>query len=231
LKNLSWRAVSVIAVIIIAVIYILPTIKPSLWPHKKINLGLDLQGGMHLALEVDTEKAVESTIERISQEIRSLLKKEHIHPIELNRIDGSRISVELQGQENIDKFEKLLNKEFKNLRILSRSTHDGILTMMLDLPDKESAHIKKLATEQALETIRNRIDQFGVSEPDIRRQGEKRILIQLPGIKDTKRAKDLIGRTALLEFKLLDETHDLNAALQGNVPPGSVVLFGIKEDR
>jgi len=230
LKNLSWRAVAVIAVIIIAVIYILPTIKPSMWPHKKINLGLDLQGGMHLALEVDTEKAVESTIERISQELRSLLKKEHIRHINLNRIDGSRISVQLQGEKNIDEFEKLLDKEFKNLRILSKSIQDGILTMLLDLPDKESNQIKKLATEQALETIRNRIDQFGVSEPDIRRQGEKRILIQLPGIKDTKRAKALIGRTALLEFKLLDETHDLNAALQGNMPPSSEVLYGIKED-
>jgi preprotein translocase subunit SecD len=230
LKNLSWRAVSVIVVIIVSVVYILPTINPSLWPHKKINLGLDLQGGMHLALEVDTEKAVESTIERISQEMRSFLKKEHIRHIGLNRIDGSRISVELQGQENIDKFKKLLDKEFKNLRILSRSTHNEILTMILDLPDKESGQIKKLATEQALETIRNRIDQFGVSEPDIRQQGEKRILIQLPGIKDTKRAKDLIGRTALLEFKLVDETHDLNSALQGNVPPGSEVLYGIKED-
>ncbi|MBW2248032.1 MAG: protein translocase subunit SecD, partial [Deltaproteobacteria bacterium] len=212
MKNLSWRVVSVIVVIIVAVVYILPTINPSLWPHKKINLGLDLQGGMHLALEVDTEKAVESTVERISQEIRGFLKKEHIRHISLNRIDGSRISVELQGQENIDKFEKLLDNEFKNLRILSRSTHNEILTMMLDLPDKESRQIKKLATEQALETIRNRIDQFGVSEPDIRLQGEKRILIQLPGIKDTKRAKDLIGRTALLEFKLVDETHDLNSA-------------------
>jgi preprotein translocase subunit SecD len=230
LKNLSWRAVSVIAVIIVSVVYILPTINPSLWPHKRINLGLDLQGGMHLTLEVDTEKAVESTMERISQEIRSFLKKERIRHIRLDRIDGSRISVELQGQENIEKFEKLLDTEFQNLRILSRSTHNEVLTMILDLPDKESGQIKKLATEQALETIRNRIDQFGVSEPDIRQQGEKRLLIQLPGIKDTKRAKDLIGRTALLEFKLVDETHDLNSALEGNVPPGSEVLYGIKED-
>ncbi len=230
MKNLSWRAVSVIAVIIVSVVYILPTINPSLWPHKRINLGLDLQGGMHLTLEVDTEKAVESTMERISQEIRSFLKKERIRHIRLDRIDGSRISVELQGQENIEKFEKLLDTEFQNLRILSRSIHNEVLTMILDLPDKESGQIKKLATEQALETIRNRIDQFGVSEPDIRQQGEKRLLIQLPGIKDTKRAKDLIGRTALLEFKLVDETHDLNSALEGNVPPGSEVLYGIKED-
>ena len=213
MKDSLWKQLLVAGVMVWAVIMVLPTINSEWWPHKIINLGLDLQGGMHLVLEVDTEKAVESTIETISQEMRSFLKKEHIRHIGLNRIDGSHISVELQGQENIDKFEKLLDDEFKNLRILSRSTHNEILTMILDLPDKESNQIKKLATEQALETIRNRIDQFGVSEPDIRQQGEKRILIQLPGIKDTKRAKDLIGRTALLEFKLLDETHDLNAAL------------------
>ena len=230
MKNISWRAAAVSAVIIIAIIYIVPTINPTLWPHKKINLGLDLQGGMHLVLEVDTEKAVESTIERLSQEMRSLLKKEHIRHIALNRVEGSRISIKLQDQQNIDRFEKLLDKEFKDLRMVSRSTQGEILTIVMDLPDKETDQIKKLATEQALETIRNRIDQFGVSEPDIRLQGEKRILIQLPGIKDTKRAKDLIGRTALLEFKLLDENHDLNAAMQGNVPPGSEVLYGIKED-
>jgi preprotein translocase subunit SecD len=230
LKNLAWRAAAVSAVIIIAIVYIIPTINPTLWPHKKINLGLDLQGGMHLVLEVDTEKAVESTIERLSQEMRSLLKKEHIRHIALNRVEGSRISIKLQDQKDIDRFENLIDKEFKDLRMVSRSTQGEILTIVMDLPDKETDQIKKLATEQALETIRNRIDQFGVSEPDIRQQGEKRILIQLPGIKDTKRAKDLIGRTALLEFKLLDETHDLNAAMQGNVPPGSEVLYGIKED-
>ena len=230
MKNLPWRAAAVSAVIIIAIIYIVPTINPTLWPHKKINLGLDLQGGMHLVLEVDTEKAVESTIERLSQEMRSLLKKEHIRHIALNRVEGSRISIKLQDQKDIDRFENLIDKEFKDLRMVSRSTQGEILTIVMDLPDKETDQIKKLATEQALETIRNRIDQFGVSEPDIRQQGEKRILIQLPGIKDTKRAKDLIGRTALLEFKLLDENHDLNAAMQGNVPPGSEVLYGIKED-
>jgi len=116
------------------------------------------------------------------------------------------------------------------LRVLSKSTDDEILTMILNLPENETRHIKKLAAEQALETIRNRIDQFGVNEPDIRRQGEKRILIQLPGIKDTQRAKELIGKTALLEFKLLDETHNLNAALKGNIPAGSELLYQDNED-
>jgi preprotein translocase subunit SecD len=222
--------VAVLAVIITAIIYVLPSFKPALWPHKKINLGLDLQGGMHLVLEVDSDKAVESTIERISQELRSFLKKEHIRHLGINRIEGNQISVKLNEQKNIDAFDKLLDREFQGLRIVSRSVEKETLTMIIDLPAKETDHIKKLAAEQALETIRNRIDQFGVSEPDIRQQGENRILIQLPGIKDTQRAKDLIGKTALLEFKLLDEVHDIEAALKGNVPPGSEVLYEVKED-
>jgi len=230
LRNLSWRALAVFGVLVVAIIYVLPTLNPSFWPHKKINLGLDLQGGMHLVLEVDTDKAVEGTIERLNQELRSTLRDERIRYISLNRIGGNRISIKLKGQENIDGFEKILDKEYKNLRLLSRSMDDDILTMEIDLPDSDADQIKKMATEQALETIRNRIDQFGVSEPDIRSQGEKRILVQLPGIKDTGRAKALIGKTALLEFKLLDETHDLNEALNGNIPPESEVLYGINED-
>ena len=87
-----------------------------------------------------------------------------------------------------------------------------------------------MATEQALETIRNRIDEFGVSEPDIRIQGEKRILIQLPGIKDTKRAKDLIGRTARLNFQLVDENTNIDFALNNTIPPMDEILYQIKED-
>jgi len=202
----------------------------DIWPHKKINLGLDLQGGMHLVLEVDTEKAVDDTVERITQELRSQLRKAHIRVAELARVNGNKISLSVNGQENIVKCEKLLDTEFKDLRLVTRSKSDELLSVTLDLPEKESAHIKRLAADQALETIRNRIDQFGVSEPDIRHQGENRILIQLPGIKDTKRAKMLIGRTALLEFKLLDETGDITAALNGNVPPGSELLYEVKED-
>jgi preprotein translocase subunit SecD len=93
------------------------------------------------------------------------------------------------------------------------------------LDSKEVEYAKKKAIDQALETIRNRIDQFGVSEPEITLQGTDRILIQLPGIKDPQRAKSLIGRTALLEFKLVDEEGDLDAALKGNVPEGDIILY------
>jgi preprotein translocase subunit SecD len=201
--------------------------------HKQINLGLDLQGGMHLVLEVDTEKALESTVERISQEIREQLKKERIRNVAIDRVEGIKISIQIKKEESIDKFKALLDNEFRDLREISNQKVNGVQTILMDIPDSDREQIEKLAVDQALETIRNRIDQFGVSEPDIpdiRRQGLNRILIQLPGIKDTQRAKDLIGKTALLEFKLVDDTQSLDSALKGNLPPGREVLYQIDED-
>jgi preprotein translocase subunit SecD len=231
LKRFSVRLVIVLAVIVAALVYCLPTFNPALWPHKKINLGLDLQGGMHLVLEVNTEKAAESSIERNFQEIRELVRKNQIQNVSVERPSPLKISVQVQGKENIDKFKTLLDKELRDLRISNRREDAETFAAVLDLPDKDVLQMKKLAVDQALETIRNRIDQFGVTEPDIRRQGENRILIQLPGVQDPQRAKDLIGRTALLEFKLVDEAHDLNSALQGSVPAGSEILYKIDEDR
>ena len=230
MKNFSWKLVLVFVVIVAAIIYVLPSLKPALWPHKQINLGLDLQGGMHLVLEVDTEKALESTVERISQEIREQLKKERIRQVSIDRVDDIKISAKVKNEDSLKKFRTLLDEEFRDLRELSSSKVGGVQTIMFDIPDGDREQIERLAVDQALETIRNRIDQFGVAEPDIRRQGTKRILIQLPGIKDTQRAKDLIGKTALLEFKLVDDTQSLDSALKGNVPPGRQVLYQVDED-
>jgi preprotein translocase subunit SecD len=218
----------IVAVILVAVVYVIPTFKPDVWPHKKINLGLDLQGGMHLALEVEANKAVENTIERTGQEIHDLAREQHIRIQSIQRVEGVKLAVKVAKEDNIKRFDDLLDKEFRDLRISDRTVKDGTLSMVLDLPDKETDRIRKLAVQQALETIRNRIDQFGVSEPDIRIQGERRILIQLPGIKDTQRAKELIGKTALLEFKLVDENHNVSDALHGDIPPGDEILYESK---
>ncbi len=231
MKTLSWRLAIVGVVILAAIVYTLPTFKPTLWPHKKINRGLDLQGGMHLVLEVDTDKAVESTLERIRDEMRHDMRKERIRFKNMEVVEGPGISIVIQGRENIDKFNTLLDDKFRDMRVNNNSTtDDDVLTMLLDLTDEEVTRIKELAVSQALETIRNRIDQFGVAEPDIRRQGEKRILIQLPGISDTKRAWDLIGKTALLEFKLLDETQDPQTAEKNGAAPGTEVLYKTTEN-
>jgi preprotein translocase subunit SecD len=208
-----------------SVIYVLPTFQPGWWPHKKINLGLDLQGGMHLVLEVDTQKAVEDTSERILDDLRILLKKERVRNLDAKRVQGIDISVTLPDAEDRDRFSELVRKEFGNLKVLSSNTDAGRTTLVMGMSEEEVAHLKDMAVRQALETIRNRIDQFGVSEPDIRRQGDNRILIQLPGVQDPQRAKSLIGKTALLEFKLVDEDNDLNAALKGTPPRGSEVLY------
>jgi preprotein translocase subunit SecD len=216
----------------VSLVYVFPTFKPALWPHKQINLGLDLQGGMHLVLEVETEKAVSNRIERIGQDLRNQMRKDRIKIAGLDYLKGdgggiNQVSVTLRNPEDKKRFDEMINDEFRDLRV---SPGDSAQTIILDLPDQEADMIKRLAVDQALETIRNRIDEFGVSEPDIRRQGEKRILIQLPGIKDTQRAKDLIGKTAQLEFKLLDEVHSLDTALKGKVPPGSQILYQVEEN-
>jgi len=224
LKKFSWKSIFVLAVILIAIIYLIPTIQSGWWPHKKINLGLDLQGGMHLMLEVETEKAVENNIERISQELRSFLKSERIRQTGLNVMSGNQIEVKLPDNENLSKFDALINEEFAGLET-SRNSGGDATVVNIRLPQAEGDNIKDMAVRQALETIRNRIDQFGVSEPDIRRQGENRILIQLPGVKETERAKDLIGKTALLEFKLVDEENDVNAALKGTIPKDDEILY------
>ncbi|MBF0396125.1 MAG: protein translocase subunit SecD [Desulfobacterales bacterium] len=231
MKELSFKLVISIVIMVLGIIYIVPTIKPGIWPYKKINLGLDLQGGMHLILEVDANKAVENSLGRTVEDIRNSLKKENIANFELNRIEGIKISLKLTSSADKDKFEKILDKEFPEVRIISRAIADSITTVLMGLPDKEIERIKKLSTEQALETIRNRIDQFGVSEPDIRIRGENQILVQLPGVKDVERAKALIGKTAILEFKLVDDEHDLNAAIKGDVPSGSEILYQSLEDR
>jgi preprotein translocase subunit SecD len=231
LKRFSIRLGIVLVVIVAAVVYCIPTFAPEVWPHKKINLGLDLQGGMHLVLEVNTEKVIEAAVERNYQELRELARKNQIANLSAERPTPYSIAVKIQGRENIEKFKALLDKDLRELRLSAKNEDPESYSATLDLPDAETANIRKLSVDQALETIRNRIDQFGVSEPDIRRQGENRILVQLPGIQDTQRAKDLIGRTALLEFKLVDEAHDVNAAVQGAPPPGSEILYKVDEDR
>lgn len=235
MKRLSLRLAIVAAVLAAAVVFCVPTFFPGLmrveWlERKRISLGLDLQGGMHLVLEVDTAKVVESAIERIQQELREAARRKQITNLRLDRPSPFKIEAQVQGGESVARFKDLLDKEFRDLRIQRLAEEPERQHLLLDLPEAEAEQIRKLAVDQALETIRNRVDQFGVAEPDIRRQGERRILVQLPGIRDTQRAKELIGRTALLEFKLVDEAHDVQAALQGAVPPGSEILYKVEED-
>ncbi len=225
-----------------AFIYLTPTLTsdiPGWWskvlPKDKIRLGLDLQGGMHLVLEVDSLKAVESHLERVVEELKHDLRKSKIRYLELKRLGTERIALTLISQKDTE------NKGAKNFKGMAKDNYPDFETKQISdnesqpsfhliLLPKATIHIRKMAVDQALETISNRIDQFGVSEPDIRRQENDRILIQLPGIKDPKRAIALIGKTALLEFKLVDDDHSIEEALKGNIPPGDEILYQVDLD-
>ncbi len=236
-RNLAWRSGIALAAVLIALIYLLPSLggeRPGWWssmlPKEKIRLGLDLQGGMHLVLEVQVAKAVESHLERIVEELKHDLRKRRIRYAELTRQGSDRVAVTLMRQTELEIFRDLARSNYPDFELVEVSGGERP-EFELVLKPKARERITEMATEQALETIRNRVDQFGVSEPDIRPQPGHRILVQLPGVKDPRRAVELIGKTARLEFKLVDEEHSVEEALKGNIPPGTEILYQETVDR
>ncbi|MBW2029580.1 MAG: protein translocase subunit SecD [Deltaproteobacteria bacterium] len=215
-----------------ALLYLTPSISgdlPPWWsgllPQEKIRLGLDLQGGMHLVLEVEAEKAVESHLERVVEELRHDLRRKKIRYLELKRSGVAGVDLTLMREEDRQDVETLVKSNYSDFSLEDAAGAEKGAALRLTLNPKARNNIMRMATDQALETIRNRVDQFGVSEPDIRPQENYRILIQLPGVKDPDRAMKLIGKTALLEFKLVDEENSLQEALNGNIPPGREILY------
>jgi len=200
---------------------------PDWWKDSvhKVKLGLDLQGGMHLILEVQAEKAVESYMERTKNDVESYLKSKKILVVSTQR-KGLAIQIKyVEPEKKNESVSSLLSSRYPELKIVKTAHEAGHGILVLELSQKRKEAMERAAVDQALETIRNRIDQFGVTEPDISRQGKDRILVQLPGVKDPQRAIELIGKTALLEFKLVDDEHSLEDALKGNIPPGDEILY------
>jgi len=238
LKSIKLRALLALVVCLAGFFFLIPSLTselPDIWkqhlPVDKIHLGLDLQGGMHLVLEVKADKALETTTERIANDMRETLMDNKVRFKNIERTKTNLIALDLPDSASRTAFEKLLKDHYPDLEIASSQTMEGRETLSLKIKDKRAVEIKKMAVEQSLETIRNRVDQFGISEPEIIPQGEDRIIVQLPGVKDAVRAKNLIGRTALLEFKLVDDEHNMEEALKGSVPEGSIVAYGSNIDR
>jgi len=233
-KTIKWRAILLAFTTALALFYVLPSLPgfdvfPTWWqehlPHEKLKLGLDLQGGMHLVLEVDADRAVENATERWAGEIKSAFGKEKISLEKIAREGQDRILLRISKPEQRDTASKVLS----DFGVLDVSPTADPSEMLLTLKPKETKRLKEYAVRQCLETIRNRVDQFGVSEPQIVPEGERRIVVQLPGIKEPQRAVELIGKTALLEFKLVDErTNDgkvMQEALAGHLPPDTEILY------
>lgn len=237
MKTPSWRPILVAVVLVAAFLFVLPTLQmilekkkdPTLWPYRQINLGLDLQGGMHLVLEVETEKAVENTVDRAYDDIRSFAKKNRIRIKELKRINPYTLAIEFSQPEKFAEYRGLIAGEYTDYNNDIKQLGDE-QALYLSLKKDEIERVKKLAFEKAVMKVRNRVDEYGAREPDIRPQGHNRIMVQLPGVIDSDRARKEIGRTGNLEFKLLDENNDVNKALKGDVPPGSEILYYSKDN-
>ncbi|MDP2278908.1 MAG: protein translocase subunit SecD, partial [Nitrospirota bacterium] len=165
--------------------------------------------GIHLVFEVEGEKAVEITTERIAQSLRDIISKKKLNAEITSK--GLLITVAPSSME----IRKAIEDNYPVLTPVETGTN-----IVYTISDKEAKRIKDNAADQALETIRNRIDQFGVAEPTIHRQGTNEIVVQLPGIKDPKRAIEIIGKTAQLEFKIVDDASPVAAEIPATVAPG-----------
>jgi preprotein translocase subunit SecD len=230
MKSIFSRVMLLGAFTLLALILFLPSLPksftsslPGFWVNNipKIVLGLDLQGGMHLVMDVDRDKAVENYSHRLMQSVEEMLGEEGAPYISVTPAGFDSFKVSYSGEAAADKIVVLVSDEYSVFSNSSRS--DGVLTFSLDPAEVE--RIKDWAVTQALETIRNRVDKFGVTEPIIQRQGQSELVIQLPGLRDPARALKLIGEQAVLEFRLVDELGDPYEAEQIGAPFGTELMY------
>jgi len=207
----------VVTIILFSIMVVIPSFyqgAPSWWKKylapEGIKLGLDLQGGMHLVLRVDLEKAVESSLDLTAKDLKDGLADKNITAVRMDTDNPHKITFILPNTSAVDTVKQVIADDFPNLNVQIDAEAGSFPRITLQLTDEEIDFIKKNSVNQSLEIIRNRIDQFGVTEPIIIRQGSNEIVVQLPGIKDPKRAIELIGQTAQLEFKLVAEDTGIN---------------------
>ncbi|AJF06952.1 MAG: protein translocase subunit SecD [Thermodesulfobacteriota bacterium] len=235
-NSLKMRGALILLLVLLAFFALAPTFFGSALPQwwnravDPIHLGLDLQGGMHLVLGVEVDKAVESRMDTLLDQTESLLREEDIVFRRVKRGGGRVISVVVYDREAGAEVDAVMKENFPDLEALTVQSEGGYIVKNFRLSDREVENIEDYALRQALETMRNRVDQFGVSEPVLQRQANNRILIQLPGVEDPERAIALLGKTARLEFKMVAEDVNPQEAVQGNLPPGTELLYEKRVD-
>ena len=217
---------------VIAIMFVLPSLTGGLpgWWEKHVSrglkLGLDLKGGMHLILQVDMDSAVRNALNRDANDLKEMAEKRGL-TLKIGDVAKETLPVTLPNKDEQAAFGKFLQEEFPHLAAGEPQRQDGALVFTLSLTPEEIKQLQERTLSQSLEVLRNRIDQFGVTEPVLVRQGDDQIVVQLPGIQDPQRALDLIGQTAQLEFKLVDDQTPVSlpdlieAALKsGQLKPG-----------
>ena len=181
-------------------------------------LGLDLRGGVHFLMQVDMDATVKQIEDSYVDEIRSQLRNDKVLYASVGRAAGGGVRVDFKDSAERDKAAALLRKNLSNL---TQSEPDA-LSLLLKLSEPEIKEKRDFALQQNITTLRNRVNELGVAEPIIQQQGADRIVVQLPGVQDTARAKEILGATATLEFRLADEENDWDqAASTGRIPVNS----------
>ncbi len=240
-----WKVILIIAVCLAGIITALPNLLskeqiarlPSWLPAKQINLGLDLQGGSHLLLEVDVEAVIAERLENMVDQVRTTLRKARIGYTGLG-VKNDAVTVTIRKPEDMPAaLEKLRGLAVQRVPTLLSPGGADIEVDKVDdnrieirLTEAEIAERRSNAVQQSIEIVRNRIDEMGTREPTIQRQGEDRIIVQLPGVDDPDRIKAILGKTAKLTFHMVDTITNPADAARGRLPPGSMLLPGDERD-
>ncbi len=191
-------------------------------------LGLDLRGGVHFLMEVDMNAAILKAIERYSTDLRTVLRKGKVRYISI-RSSGDQLVVKFRNAEDRQKGADLIHNEYRDL-VLKEVDADNSALLEIGLSEAEMRDTRKLALQQNITTLRNRVNELGVAEPIVQQQGDRRVVVQLPGVQDTARAKHILGATATLEYRAVDVTNSVEDARKGKLPAGSK-LYKSREGR
>ncbi|WP_438863594.1 protein translocase subunit SecD [Neptunicella sp.] len=184
-----------------------------------IKLGLDLRGGVHFLMEVDMNLAIAKSMEDMVGDFRTSLREEGIRYRTVRQLDEG-VDIQFRDQETLDQGLAFLKKRNPDLVFNEKDN----LMILATMSEKKLLETRDYAVKQNITIMRNRVNQLGVAEPLIQRQGADRIVVQLPGIQDTARAKEILNATATLELRMVDTEHDVGSAVDGRVPPGSQLI-------
>ena len=190
-----------------------------------MSLGLDLRGGVHFLMEVDMDAAVDKAEERYISELRSFLRKNKVRYKTITRNKPSGLLIRFKDDNERNNGQSLIEKNLLDLNVIAPDANETEFSLIITIKDEVLLETQRLALQQNITTLRKRVNELGVAEPVIQRQGLKRVVVQLPGVQDTARAKAILGATATLEFRLVDEEHEPQEAVNGRIPAGSKLYY------
>jgi preprotein translocase subunit SecD len=180
-------------------------------------LGLDLRGGVHFLMQVDMDGAIRQAEQRYASDLRLMLREEKIRYAGISRRDDGGVLLRFRDGDTRARAYDLIRRELPELVVTEREDRQQP-ALLIKLNQQAADEVKTFALQQNITTLRNRVNELGVAEPVIQRQGSDRIVVQLPGVQDTAKAKEILGATATLEFRMVDTEHSVQEALTGRVP-------------